>query len=51
MVERGAGDNAQFSDKEYEAAGATLADLKAAYGQDIILKVRPPDVEKEAPLI
>ena len=29
-------------DEEYKAAGAELADIKGAFQQDIVMKVRPP---------
>ena len=43
-IQRGAGEAANFSDAEYEAAGATLADnIDDLYADtDIVLKVRPP---------
>jgi H+-translocating NAD(P) transhydrogenase subunit alpha len=41
-VEKGAGAAANFPDREYEAAGAELVDRATAWGQDIVLKLRPP---------
>jgi NAD(P) transhydrogenase subunit alpha len=43
VVEKGAGENAGFTDAEYTGAGATIAsDQKALYAQaDIVLKVTP----------
>ncbi len=43
IVEKGAGENAGFSDSDYTSAGATIAsDQKSLYSQaDIILKVTP----------
>jgi len=43
IVEKGAGENAGFTDAEYTSAGATIAsDQKSLYAQaDIILKVTP----------
>jgi hypothetical protein len=49
-VERGAGAAANFSDADYEAAGATLGSTGDAFGQDIVLKVRPPDARAEVGL-
>jgi NAD(P) transhydrogenase subunit alpha len=45
VVERGAGSNAHFSDRDYEAAGALIApDAASALGNaDIVLKVRGPE--------
>ncbi|MBR9699416.1 Re/Si-specific NAD(P)(+) transhydrogenase subunit alpha [Candidatus Woesearchaeota archaeon] len=40
VVEKGAGENASFSDEMYVEAGATIGDLRKA---DIILGVNPPD--------
>jgi NAD(P) transhydrogenase subunit alpha len=42
-VERGAGTAASYPDPQYEAAGATIVDRKAAWSADIVLKVRPPE--------
>jgi NAD(P) transhydrogenase subunit alpha len=52
MVERGAGDAANFDDEAYRAAGAQIAPDAAALwaGSDIVFKVRAPLVE-ELPLI
>lgn len=41
-VEKGAGGAANFPDGQYEAAGATVVDRATAWGQDIVLKLRPP---------
>jgi len=47
LVEKGAGDEAGFSDLEYTEAGATLtSDLKKIFGCPIILKVEPPTLEE-----
>jgi NAD(P) transhydrogenase subunit alpha len=48
-IESGAGNNAQFSDEAYAAAGAeVVADTKELWsGADIILKVRPPEQHPE----
>ncbi len=42
VVEERAGAGANFPDREYEAAGAQLVDRATAWGQDIVLKLRPP---------
>jgi len=47
IVESGAGAAANFSDAQYEAAGATIGSAKDAFGQDIVLKVRPPSAATE----
>jgi alanine dehydrogenase len=42
LVQRGAGQNAHFSDKEYAEAGAVLVDTAGeVYSADVILKVAP----------
>lgn len=41
-VEKGAGAAASFPDREYEAAGAELVDRATAWGQDVVIKLRPP---------
>ena len=48
VVERGAGAFAGFTDAGYEAAGARLADDRAALlaGADLVLKVRAPDADE-----
>ncbi len=48
-VERGAGTQAGFSDDEYAAAGATLADTPPL-ASDVVLKVRPPADDEVAQL-
>jgi NAD/NADP transhydrogenase alpha subunit len=40
-----------WQDEAYQAAGATISDTRAAFGQDIVLKVRPPDLKKEVELL
>ncbi|KAL1963938.1 hypothetical protein VTN77DRAFT_7613 [Rasamsonia byssochlamydoides] len=46
LVERGAGDAAQFTDEAYAKAGATLVDRRAVWSQsDILLKVRTPSID------
>ncbi|KAK9824598.1 hypothetical protein WJX72_011597 [[Myrmecia] bisecta] len=43
VVQAGAGAEAKFKDEDYAAAGAKIADVRAAFGQDIVLKVRAPE--------
>jgi H+-translocating NAD(P) transhydrogenase subunit alpha len=43
VVEKGAGSHSGFSDSEYTAAGATLAETAAAvFAADVVVKVAPP---------
>ncbi|MEA3275098.1 MAG: Re/Si-specific NAD(P)(+) transhydrogenase subunit alpha [Pseudomonadota bacterium] len=44
-LEHGAGQRAHYTDDDYVEAGAVLGDRAAAYGADILLKVRRPDSE------
>src|SRR5512144_674837 len=44
IVERGAGNAASYPDSQYEAAGATMVSGTEAWGADIVLKVRPPEL-------
>ena len=47
VVETGAGDNANYPDKEYSEAGAKISyDIEEAFKCNIVLKVAPPS-EKE----
>ncbi len=48
LVQSGAGNNANFSDEEYEKAGATIVKtMKELYDQsDIVFKVQPPTDEE-----
>ncbi|MEQ9302152.1 MAG: alanine dehydrogenase [Cyclobacteriaceae bacterium] len=47
IVERGAGDSANYSDKEYSEAGAEIADsAKETLEADIIMKVEPPTIQE-----
>ncbi len=47
VIETGAGDGANFPDKEYSEAGAKISyDVKEAFGCHIILKVEPPSLEE-----
>ena len=45
-VETGAGSRVQFSDKEYEEAGATIVDHKTLYNEkDLVIKFKGPAME------
>ncbi|MGE0869239.1 MAG: Re/Si-specific NAD(P)(+) transhydrogenase subunit alpha [Kofleriaceae bacterium] len=44
QVERGAGVRASYLDAQYEAVGATIVDRATAWGSDIVLKLRPPQI-------
>ena len=47
MIESGAGDGANFTDKEYSEAGAEIVkDTAKVYSCPIILKVEPPSLEE-----
>jgi len=49
LVEQGAGEQAQFLDEQYAAAGAALVDRQELLGStDVMLKVRPPLLDEEA---
>ncbi len=39
QVESGAGQESKFSDQQYRDAGATITDVKGAFGSDLVLKV------------
>lgn len=46
LIERGAGDEAQFTDNSYEQAGATLVERKTVWSEsNILLKVRAPSID------
>ncbi len=47
VIERGAGDSASYPDAQYETAGAKVVDRPAAWGADIVLKLRPPVVHPD----
>ena len=49
-VQRGAGALASYPDDAYAAAGAELVDAPAAFGADLVLKVRSP-ADTELPLL
>ncbi len=47
LIEKGAGNDAGFSDKDYSEAGAQLTDdTKKVFGCPIVLKVEPPTLEE-----
>ena len=47
VVETGAGEGSNYSDKEYSEAGAKISyDVKEAFGCNIILKVEPPTLKE-----
>lgn len=47
VIETGAGEGSNYSDKEYSDAGAKVSyDVKEAFGCNIILKVAPPSLEE-----
>lgn len=47
VIETGAGEGANFSDKEYSEAGAKISyDVKEAFGCHIVLKVEPPSFDE-----
>jgi len=47
VIETGAGEGANYSDKEYSEAGAKISyDVKEVFGCNIILKVEPPSLEE-----
>lgn len=47
VIETGAGNGANFSDKDYSEAGAKISyDSKEAFGCNIILKVEPPSLDE-----
>ena len=52
LIERGAGDHAEFTDEVYEHVGATVVDRETVWSEsNILLKVRPPNIESEVPNI
>lgn len=47
VLESGAGDGSNYSDKEYSEAGAKIShDVKEAFACNIVLKVEPPTLEE-----
>ncbi len=47
VIETGAGDGANYSDKEYSDAGAKISyDTKEVFGCNIVLKVEPPSLSE-----
>jgi NAD(P) transhydrogenase len=52
LVERGGGAEAEYTDELYEQMGATVVDRQTVWSEsNILLKVRPPDLESEVPAI
>jgi NAD(P) transhydrogenase len=50
LVERGAGNEAEFTDEVYEHVGATVVDRQTVWSEsDILLKVRAPNIDTEIP--
>eukprot|EP00013_Stygamoeba_regulata_P021548 CAMPEP_0177645914 /NCGR_PEP_ID=MMETSP0447-20121125/9499_1 /TAXON_ID=0 /ORGANISM="Stygamoeba regulata, Strain BSH-02190019" /LENGTH=1173 /DNA_ID=CAMNT_0019148421 /DNA_START=167 /DNA_END=3688 /DNA_ORIENTATION=- len=49
VVESGAGLGSEFSDAQYQAAGARIGSREEAFSQRLVLKVRPP-IPEEVPL-
>src|SRR4051794_1000799 len=50
LVESGAGAEAGDNDASYEEAGASVGDATAAWGAEVVLRVRPPSTEEIAKL-
>ncbi|MGI9274152.1 MAG: Re/Si-specific NAD(P)(+) transhydrogenase subunit alpha [Endozoicomonas sp.] len=50
VIESGAGQKASFDDSSYEEAGAVIADSKAVWESDIVLKVNAPTDDEIAAL-
>jgi alanine dehydrogenase len=46
LVEHLAGDGAGLSDAAYEAVGANIVDVEAAWGADLVLKVKEPQPDE-----
>ena len=47
VIEKGAGENANFSDEDYSNSGATIAyNIEDVYKAHIILKIEPPTKEE-----
>lgn len=47
VIETGAGEASNYSDKEYSEAGAKVSyDVKEAFGCNIVLKVEPPSIKE-----
>ncbi|KIW65354.1 NAD(P)(+) transhydrogenase (AB-specific), alpha subunit [Phialophora macrospora] len=52
LVERGAGNEAEFTDEVYEHVGATVVDRQTVWSEsNILLKVRAPNIDTEVPNI
>ena len=46
VVEDGAGEEAKFSNSDYQSSGASIKSKKEAFGSDIVLKVRAPSLDE-----
>eukprot|EP01039_Chlorochromonas_danica_P008884 gene8884-9800_t len=44
VVEKGAGENAQYHDEAYEQAGAVIVSQRQVWKADIVIKVQPPSL-------
>ena len=52
FIEKGAGEASEYSDQAYENVGATIVDHKTVWSEsNVILKVRPPQIEDEITLL
>lgn len=38
-------------DGDYSTAGAEIVDAKSAFGRDVVLKIRPPRMNEEVPML
>ncbi len=50
IIEKNAGDKAQFSDAEYKKAGASISTTKQAWQADVVLKINLPTVKEVSEL-
>ncbi len=50
LVERGAGEGSALGDDDYAAAGAELVDVDAAWGAELVVKVKEPQPQEYARL-
>ena len=46
MVEKQAGEGANYTDLQYSEAGAYIVDCEEVYGADILFKINPPTVDE-----
>lgn len=46
LIEKDAGENSNFSNDAYEAAGASIVDRSSAFTSDVVLRVRPLPVDE-----